>query len=92
LAANSWMQTPAGFEIVGGQFFPSDWFQVIFNPSFPYRLVHTVLAFFVTTGFVVLGVGAYDRLRRVDGRAHWPFAVERRPSRAIYRAVRLRPP
>jgi cytochrome d ubiquinol oxidase subunit I len=53
------MQTPAGYEIVDGRFFPTDWIRVIFNPSFPYRLTHVVLAFFVTTGFVVLGVGAY---------------------------------
>jgi cytochrome bd ubiquinol oxidase subunit I len=59
LAANSWMQTPAGYEIVNGQFFPTDWFAVIFSPSFPYRLAHVVVGFFVTAGFVVLGVGAY---------------------------------
>jgi len=59
LAANSWMQTPAGYEIVNGQFVPTDWLAVIFNPSFPYRLAHVVVGFFVTTGFVVLGVGAY---------------------------------
>src|ERR1700733_11854911 len=59
LAANSWMQTPAGYEIIDGRFFPTDWLQVIFNPSFPFRLAHTVVAFFITTGFVVLGVGAY---------------------------------
>jgi cytochrome d ubiquinol oxidase subunit I len=59
LSANSWMQTPAGFEIIDGRFFPRDWIEVIFNPSFPYRLAHTVAAFFVTTGFVVLGIGAY---------------------------------
>jgi cytochrome d ubiquinol oxidase subunit I len=59
LAANSWMQTPAGYEIVNGQFFPKDWLAVIFSPSFPYRLAHVVVGFFVTTGFVVLGVGAY---------------------------------
>ncbi|MDI3561886.1 cytochrome ubiquinol oxidase subunit I [Bradyrhizobium sp. Arg816] len=59
LSANSWMQTPAGYEIVNGQFFPANWIEVIFNPSFPYRLAHTVIAFFTTTGFVVLGVGAY---------------------------------
>ncbi|UZE47359.1 cytochrome ubiquinol oxidase subunit I [Rhodopseudomonas sp. P2A-2r] len=59
LSANSWMQTPAGYEIVDGRFFPTDWFQVIFNPSFLPRLAHTVVAFFCTTGFVVLGVGAY---------------------------------
>jgi cytochrome d ubiquinol oxidase subunit I len=59
LAANSWMQTPAGFEVINGRFFPTDWSQVIFNPSFLARLAHTVVAFFITTGFVVLGVGAY---------------------------------
>jgi cytochrome bd ubiquinol oxidase subunit I len=59
LAANSWMQTPAGYEIVNGQFFPTDWFEVVFSPSFPYRLAHVVVGFFATTGFVVLGVGAY---------------------------------
>ena len=59
LSANSWMQTPAGYEIIDGRFFPTDWLQVIFNPSFPSRLAHTVVAFFITTGFVVLGVGAY---------------------------------
>jgi cytochrome bd ubiquinol oxidase subunit I len=57
LAANSWMQTPAGYEIVNGQFFPRDWLAVIFSPSFPYRLAHVVVGFFVTTGFVVLGIG-----------------------------------
>src|SRR5499426_1034978 len=59
LAANSWMQTPAGYEIVNGQFFAKDWLAVIFSPSFPYRLAHVVIGFFVTTGFVVLGVGGY---------------------------------
>ncbi|MBZ9708577.1 cytochrome ubiquinol oxidase subunit I [Mesorhizobium sp. ESP7-2] len=59
LSANSWMQTPAGYEIIDGRFFPTDWLKVVFNPSFPYRLAHTVVAFFVTTGFVVMGVGAY---------------------------------
>jgi len=59
LSMNSWMQTPAGYEIVDGRFFPADWFAVIFNPSFPYRIAHTVTAFMVTTGFVVVGVAAY---------------------------------
>jgi cytochrome d ubiquinol oxidase subunit I len=59
LAANSWMQTPAGYEIVDGRYFPADWWKVIFNPSFPYRLAHTVTAFYITTGFVVLGIGAW---------------------------------
>lgn len=59
LSVNSWMQTPAGYEIVDGRFFPADWLAVIFNPSFPYRFAHTVTAFMVTTGFVVVGVAAY---------------------------------
>src|SRR5262249_22788927 len=46
--------------------FPKDWVQVIFNPSFPYRLGHVVVGFFVTTGFVVLGVGAYLLRRQPD--------------------------
>jgi cytochrome d ubiquinol oxidase subunit I len=63
LAVNSWMQTPVGHELVDGRFYPADWMQIIFSPSFPYRLAHTVVAFYVTAGFVVLGVGAYT-LRR----------------------------
>jgi cytochrome d ubiquinol oxidase subunit I len=59
LAANSWMQTPAGFEVVEGRFVPTDWFKVIFNPSFPYRFMHTVVAVYLTTGFTVIGVGAW---------------------------------
>jgi cytochrome bd ubiquinol oxidase subunit I len=58
LATNSWMQTPAGYQIVDGRFFPKDWLQIVFNPSLPHRLMHTVAAFYVTTAFVVLGVAA----------------------------------
>jgi cytochrome d ubiquinol oxidase subunit I len=59
LSTNSWMQTPAGYEIIDGRFFPKDWWEIVFNPSFPFRLAHVVSAFYVTTAFVVLGVGAY---------------------------------
>jgi cytochrome bd ubiquinol oxidase subunit I len=59
LAANSWMQTPAGYDVVDGRYVPSDWLAVIFNASFPYRLVHTVTGFFLTTAFAVLGVTAW---------------------------------
>jgi cytochrome d ubiquinol oxidase subunit I len=59
LSVNSWMQTPAGFHIEDGRFFPDNWWAVIFSPSFPYRYVHNVTAFYITTGFVVLGVGAW---------------------------------
>jgi len=64
LAANSWMQTPAGHSInASGQFVPDDWLAVIFNPSFPYRLVHMVLAAYLTTAFAVGAAGAYRLLR-----------------------------
>jgi cytochrome bd ubiquinol oxidase subunit I len=64
LAVNSWMQTPAGFELIDGRFFPVDWLAIIFNPSFPYRLAHTVTAFYVTAALVVAGVGANFILRK----------------------------
>ena len=64
ISANSWMQTPAGFTTnEAGQFVPVDWWAIIFNPSFPYRLVHTVLAAFLTTAFAVGATGAYHLLR-----------------------------
>jgi cytochrome d ubiquinol oxidase subunit I len=64
LAVNSWMQTPAGFAMNDvGQFIVTDWWAVIFNPSFPYRLVHMVLAAYLTTAFVVGAVGALHLLR-----------------------------
>jgi cytochrome d ubiquinol oxidase subunit I len=68
LATNSWMQTPQGYKVVDGRFLPADWTAIIFNPSFPYRLAHNVTAFYITTGFVVLGVAAWllRRGRAVD--------------------------
>jgi cytochrome bd ubiquinol oxidase subunit I len=64
LSANSWMHTPAGFSVnAAGQFVASDWWTIIFNPSFPYRLVHMVLAAYLTTAFVVGAVGAFHLLR-----------------------------
>ena len=45
LSANSWMQTPAGYKVIDGRFFPTDWMAIVFNPSFPYRLAHNVTAF-----------------------------------------------
>jgi cytochrome d ubiquinol oxidase subunit I len=63
LSANSWMHTPAGYATnAAGQFVPTDWWAVIFNPSFPYRLVHMVLAAYLTTAFVVGAIGAYHLL------------------------------
>jgi cytochrome d ubiquinol oxidase subunit I len=64
IAANSWMQTPVGHAVNEvGQFVPADWWQIIFSPSFPYRLVHTVLGAYLTTALVVGGVGAWHLLR-----------------------------
>ena len=64
LAANSWMQTPAGFAInAQGQFVPVDWLKVIFNPSFLHRLVHMALAAYLTTALAVGAVGAFHLLK-----------------------------
>jgi cytochrome d ubiquinol oxidase subunit I len=58
ISANSWMQTPAGYVLKDGVAYPTDWLAAIFNPSFPYRLAHMLNAAYLTTGFVVLAVGA----------------------------------
>src|SRR6185437_5808773 len=58
LAANSWMQTPAGHEVRDGIAYPVDWIAIIFNPSFPYRFAHMFTAAYLTTSLVVLAVGA----------------------------------
>lgn len=65
LSVNSWMQTPTGYEIAAnGQFVPGpSWAAIVFNPSFPYRLVHTVLAAYLTTAFAVGAVGAWHLLK-----------------------------
>ncbi|MFW2587269.1 cytochrome ubiquinol oxidase subunit I [Sagittula sp. SSi028] len=77
LSVNSWMQTPAGFSIAeNGQFVPEDWWAIVFNPSFPYRLVHMVLAAFLTTALVVGAVGAWHLLRdRADREARTMFSM-----------------
>ena len=65
LSVNSWMHTPAGYELgANGQYLPGEsWLPIIFNASFPYRLVHTVIAAYLTTAFVVGAVGAWHLLR-----------------------------
>jgi cytochrome d ubiquinol oxidase subunit I len=78
ISVNSWMQTPVGFELgTNGQFLPGDsWLAIIFNPSFPYRLVHTVIAAYLTTAFVVGGVGAWHLLRdRTNEHARTMFSM-----------------
>ena len=64
LSLNSWMQTPAGYEIIDGQFHVTSWFDVVFNPSFPYRLGHKLLASALTASFLVAGVSAWQILRK----------------------------
>jgi cytochrome d ubiquinol oxidase subunit I len=69
LSVNSWMHTPQGYAFnEAGQFVPEDWWAIIFNPSFPYRLVHMVLAAYLTTAFVVGAVGAWHLLRGRESR------------------------
>ena len=63
LVVNSWMQTPVGYKLVDGRFMPVDWMAIVFNPSFPTRLFHTVVGFYITTGFVVLSVSAWYLLK-----------------------------
>jgi cytochrome d ubiquinol oxidase subunit I len=76
LAANSWMQTPQGYELVDGRYYPTDWTAAIFNPSFPYRLAHTVTAFMITAGFVVVGVAAgYLRAGRHPAESRSMFSM-----------------
>ena len=65
LSANSWMQTPQGFRIgADGLFYPTNWIDIIFNPSFPHRFAHMTIAAYLTTAFVVGGVGAFYLFRK----------------------------
>jgi cytochrome d ubiquinol oxidase subunit I len=77
LAVNSWMQTPAGHSVnAAGQFVPQDWWAIIFTPSFPYRLVHMVLAAYLTVAFVVAAVSALHLLRdKTDKESRRAFSM-----------------
>ena len=63
LSLDSWMQTPAGYEIINGQFFAKDWVAVIFNPSFPYRFGHMLLASMLTASFLMAGLSAWQIIK-----------------------------
>jgi len=67
LASNSWMQTPQGFEIVDGRVVPVNWLEVIFNPSFPFRLTHMTIAAYLATALFVGASGAWHLLRGEQG-------------------------
>lgn len=69
LALNSWMQTPQGFEMIDGVAFPTDWWAIIFNPSFPYRLIHMLIASGLTASFLIAGISAYRLLKGDNKRA-----------------------
>lgn len=65
LSANSWMQTPQGYSVgEDGLLYPENWIEIIFNPSFPYRLTHMVVAAYLTTAFAVGAVGAWFLLKK----------------------------
>ena len=86
-AANSGMQTPAGHSVTAdGVFVPEDWWAIIFNPSFPYRLAHVVVATYLTTALIVGAVGAFHLLRdRTNERARLMFSM------AMWMAVLVAP-
>lgn len=101
LSVNSWMQTPQGFAVAeNGQFVPEDWWAIIFNPSFPYRLAHTLTAAYLTTAFIVGGVGAWHRCAgstRIPAcapcspwRCGWPPSWRRSRSSSAMRMVSTR--
>ena len=69
LSLNSWMQTPSGYAYENGVMIAASWWAVIFNPSFPYRFAHMLVASLITASFVVAGVSAFRILRNVDGPA-----------------------
>lgn len=71
LSLNSWMQTPTGFSLEDGVVLVESWPEVIFNPSFPYRLAHMLLASLITTAFFVAGISAWRARKKVDGPATW---------------------
>ena len=87
LAANSWMQTPTGFALnASGQFVPTSWLHVIFNPSFPYRFVHMVIACYLSTALIVGGVAGWHLLCRHDTQE-----VRRMYSMALWMVLILAP-
>ena len=66
IALDSWMQTPQGFEMINGQAHATNWFEIVFNPSMPYRLLHMMTASFLTVTFLIAGISAYRYLRGIN--------------------------
>lgn len=71
LSLNSWMQTPTGYRIENGEFFVRSWLEIIFNPSFPYRMLHMLVASLLTSAFLIAGVSAWRVLKGVEGPGTW---------------------
>jgi cytochrome d ubiquinol oxidase subunit I len=71
LSLNSWMHTPTGYVIRDGVFHVESWFEVIFNPSFPYRFLHMLVASLLTCAFLLMGVSSWRFISRIDGPATW---------------------
>jgi cytochrome d ubiquinol oxidase subunit I len=71
LSLNSWMQTPAGYTVIDGVVHIDNWISIIFNPSFPYRFAHMMIASLLTAAFFVAGVSAWRARKKVDGPATW---------------------
>ncbi|MFT0634083.1 cytochrome ubiquinol oxidase subunit I [Pseudomonas sihuiensis] len=86
LASNSWMHTPQGYEIIDGRVIPVDWFAVVFNPSFPYRLAHMATAAFLATAFFVGASAAWHLLRGRDNPA-----IRKMLSMALWMALLVAP-
>ncbi|MDN0085270.1 cytochrome ubiquinol oxidase subunit I [Crenobacter sp. SG2305] len=76
LSSNSWMQTPTGYAVVDGRIEPIDWFAIVFNPSFPYRLLHMALSAFISTALLVAGTAGWHLLKgRRDQAIKTPFSM-----------------
>lgn len=69
LVLNSWMHTPSGYEIIDGIVHVTSWKEVIFNPSLPYRFVHTLLASALTASFLIAGISAYQIMKKPEHRS-----------------------
>lgn len=71
LSLNSWMQTPTGYEVIDGVIHISSWVEIIFNPSFPYRFAHMMIASLLTAAFLIAGISAWRVRQKVDGPETW---------------------
>ncbi|MBL4576080.1 MAG: cytochrome ubiquinol oxidase subunit I [Opitutaceae bacterium] len=71
LSLNSWMHTPTGYRLEGGVFFAVSWWDIVFNPSFPYRMAHMTIASLLTASFLIAGLSAWRVIRKTDSSTTW---------------------